>query len=109
MKKIVVVILLFCISYPGIAQMTLEPLLPQVGLFTKSQLWNIIAINNSPNSEECYVALSLVDRQTGVEVMTATSSSFSLDKGSKQLNGGNLAPIQYNYFSATGDKNDFLP
>jgi hypothetical protein len=109
MKKIVVVILLFFVGYLGIAQVTIQPLLPQVGLFQKSQLWNILAINSSQNSQQCYVVLSLQDRQSGAEVMSATSTSFTLEKGSKQLNVANLTPIQYTYFSFSGDKtNDFL-
>jgi len=109
MKKLIVFIALFFISYLSIAQITLEPLLPQVGLFQKSQLWNIVAINSSQYPQQCYVVLSLQDRQSGAEVISATSATFTLEKGSKQLNVANLTPIQYTYFSFAGDKtNDFL-
>lgn len=109
MKKIVVVVVLFFSSYLGIAQVTLQPFLPQVGLFEKNQLWNILVINSSQYSQQCYVVLSLQDRQSGAEVMSATSSSFTLEKGSKQLNVANLTPIQYTYLSFSGDKTgDFL-
>jgi hypothetical protein len=108
MKKLVVVVLLFS-NYWGIAQVTLQPLLPQVGLFQKSQLWNIVAINTSSIPLQCYIVLSLQDRQSGTEVISATSSDFTLEKGSKQLNVASLTPIQYTYFSFGGDKvNDFL-
>jgi hypothetical protein len=109
MKKFVVIILLF-INYWSIAQVTMQPLLPQVGLFQKSQLWNILAINNTPTPLQCYLVLSLQDRQSGTEVMSATSSTFTIEKGSKELNTASLTPIQYTYFSFLGDKiNDFLP
>ncbi|HTB51796.1 MAG TPA: hypothetical protein VK718_03400 [Ferruginibacter sp.] len=108
MKRLIVIVFLFS-NYWGIAQVTLQPLLPQVGLFQKSQLWNILAINTSSASLQCYVVLSLQDRQSGAEIMSATSSDFTLDKGSKQLNVASLTPIQYTYFSFGGDKvNDFL-
>ncbi|HTC01295.1 MAG TPA: hypothetical protein VK705_11500 [Ferruginibacter sp.] len=108
MKKLVVIVFLFS-NYWSIAQVTLQPLLPQVGLFQKSQLWNILAINTSSVPLQCYVVLSLQDRQSGTEIISATSSDFALDKGSKQLNVASLTPIQYTYFSFGGDKmNDFL-
>jgi hypothetical protein len=118
MKKIIVVIVFLFSSYLSFAQITLpsnnvqitlQPLLPEVGLFEKSQLWNILVINSSASSQQCYVVLSLEDRQSGAEVMSATSSGFTLERGSKQLNSANLTPIQYTYFSFAGDKtNDFL-
>jgi len=110
MKKIIFVTLLLFINYLGIAQVTMQPLLPQVGLFQKSQLWNILLVNSAEYPLQCYVVLSLQDRQSGAEIMSATSGSFTLDKGSKQLNEAILTPIQYSYFSFSGDKvNDFLP
>jgi hypothetical protein len=90
------------------AQLTIQPLLPQVGMFQKSQLWNIIVINSSAGEQDCYMTLSLQNRQTGEEVLSATTSSFFLTKGSKQLNTVNLAPIQYSYLSYSSKMSDFL-
>jgi hypothetical protein len=92
------------------AQITMQPLLPQVGFFQKSQLWNVLVVNGSSGTLNCYLTLSLQDRQSGAEVLSATSTNFSLNKEAKQLNVATLTPIQYSYFSFTGDKgDDFLP
>jgi hypothetical protein len=107
MKKTIVVILLFLIGYRSEAQITVQPLLPSQGLFQKEQLWNILAINSSSYPQQCYVVLSLQDRQSGREIMSATSTSFTLEKGSKQLNEANLTPIQYTDFAF--DDKSFLP
>jgi hypothetical protein len=110
MKKALVLISFLFTGYLCKAQVTLQPLLPQVGLFEKNQLWNLLAINSSANTLNCYVVLSLQDRESGAEVLSATSADFSLSKEAKQLNEANLTPIQYSYFSFTGDKtDDFLP
>jgi hypothetical protein len=109
MKKTLVIILFLLAGCLCRAQLTLQPLLPQEGLFQKSQLWNILAVNNTSGVLECYVVLTLSDRESGTEVMSATTASFSLGKEAKQLNNALLTPVQYSYFSFTGDKtNDFL-
>jgi hypothetical protein len=110
MKKAVVLILFQLIVFLCTAQVTLQPLLPQAALFQKSQLWNILAVNGSANTYDCYLLLSLQDRETGTEVLSATTAFFTLGKEAKQLNTAVLTPIQYTYISFTGDKtNDFLP
>ncbi|HMG82216.1 MAG TPA: hypothetical protein VK559_04205 [Ferruginibacter sp.] len=109
MKKIIIAIGFSLIGYLGTAQITLQPLLPQVGFFQKSQLWNVLAINNSGSMQECYLQLSLQDRRTGLEIMSATTSSFTLPAGTKQLTEANLNPIQYSYFSSGNISGQFLP
>jgi hypothetical protein len=108
MKKIIVCTLFLFSHYLVMAQLIIQPLLPQVGMFQKNQLWNLIVINSSNAEQQCYVVLSLQDRQTGSEILSATTASFLLSKGSKQLNTGNLAPIQYTYLSYSNKTNDFL-
>jgi len=110
MKKTVILLLFQLIVFLCSAQVTLQPLLPQEGLFQKSQLWNILAVNGSADTYDCYLLLSLQDRETGTEVLSATSAFFPLGKEAKQLNMAVLTPIQYTYVSFAGDKtNDFLP
>ncbi|HMG83668.1 MAG TPA: hypothetical protein VK559_11580, partial [Ferruginibacter sp.] len=103
MKKTGIILLLLFITCCGMAQITIQPILPEVGIMQKSQLWNILAINNSDYPLNCNIVLTIQDRQTGAEVLSATTSTFTLEKGSKQLNEANLDP-QYTYFS--GDKMD---
>jgi hypothetical protein len=108
MKKILALIILLQLTAPLCrAQITLQPLIPQTGLFEKNQLWNILAANASTSSTYCYLVLSLQDRESGLEVLSATTSEFILNKGAKQLNTATLTPIQYNYVS--DQANDFLP
>jgi len=110
MKKTVTLILFQFIGYWCMAQITLQSLLPETGMFQKSQLWNMVVVNSSSTSASCYIVLSLQDRNSGTEVLSATSAGFTLDKGAKQLNDAVLTPIQYTYFSFSGDKtDDFLP
>ncbi|UAY53237.1 hypothetical protein [Ferruginibacter albus] len=112
MKKIIV-ILIFCLPVfytAGIAQVTVQSLLPQTGIILKSQLWNMLVVNNTGNPLTGYLVLNVSDRESGSEVLSATSGFFSIDKEGKQLNAASLDPIQYTYFSFSGDRTtDFLP
>jgi hypothetical protein len=109
-KTLVLIISLQLAAYICYAQVTLQPLLSQAGIFEKNQLWNILAVNGSANTYDCYIILSLEDRESGTEILSATSTSFSLGREAQQLSIAALTPIQYSYFSFAGDQaNDFLP
>lgn len=97
MKKIVfVVTTMVLLTQFLVAQVTLQPSLPAVGMIQKNQLWNVLVINSSTRQYECRLALVLRDRATGQEVMTATTGQFTITAGSKQLNAALLGPVQYN-------------
>lgn len=85
------------------AQLSIQPTVPSVGLIQKNQLWNVLVINSSATSYECKINLSLKDRFTGQDVLTAVTGNFTVGTGTKQLNSGNLNPIQYNYVSPSAD------
>jgi hypothetical protein len=78
------------------AQYTLQPTLPTAGMVQKSQLWSVLVVNSSANAINCRLELTLRDRTSGLEQLTATTAEFSLNKGAKQLNNTLLAPVQYN-------------
>jgi hypothetical protein len=78
------------------AQVSLQPTIPSVGMIQKNQLWNVLVVNNTTSSYECRLSLVLRDRITGQELLTATTSFFTLTAGAKQLNANVVAPIQYN-------------
>ena len=80
------------------AQVTLQPSIPTIGLLQKDQLWYIMVINNNNKQYECKFELTLLDRKTGLEILTAISGQISIPAGVKQLNVNVLNPIQYNYF-----------
>ena len=96
---------------PAYTQVTLQSVLPVTGLVQKNQLWNLVVVNAAGNSMNCRVELTLRDRVTGQIVLTASTATFTIAKGSKQLNAGSLAPVQYNYLSArtSRDVNSLIP
>lgn len=93
------------------AQVYIQTTLPTVGLVQKNQLWNLVLVNGTTASIEGKLDLVLRDRQTGMELMTATTSRFTLLKGSLSVNVNNLNPIQYNYLAMDGGSmlNGLLP
>lgn len=98
MKKyicITVCFLLFMSDLP--AQLSIQATVPSVGLIQKSQLWNVLLVNNSSSSYECRLSLILQDRETGQSVLTGTSSLFSVPPGAKQGNATSFGPLEYNY------------
>lgn len=111
MKKLFLIAFIFSAGLSVNSQVTLQPAIPSVGLIQKSQLWNLIVVNSTNSSLDCRIELVLRDRKEGNEVLTATTSSFILTAGSKQLNTNNLGPIQYNYGTIGVDKsfNGILP
>ncbi|MEO6231503.1 MAG: hypothetical protein ABJB11_21265 [Ferruginibacter sp.] len=103
--KIFILFIFICFSFCLEAQVTLQPIIPPVGLIQKNQLWNVVVINGANETYNCKLALVLKDRTTNAEVLTATTAVFTLGTGSKQLNINALNPIQYNYSSQGYDNN----
>ena len=101
MKKIFFTVLIFTMAgYVVIAQITLQPNVPAVGLIQKNQLWNVLVINSSNATYfDCRLNLVLRDRLTGQEIFTASTTQFTITAGAKQLNINSLNPVQYNYLS----------
>src|SRR5947207_1988822 len=79
------------------AQVQIQSFLPTAGLVQKNQLWNLMLINSTAQQFNGRLELVLRDRQTGTELLTATTTNFSLPVGSLQVNINLLNPIQYNY------------
>jgi hypothetical protein len=104
MKKIFfALIILLSARVAAIGQVTIQPGLPAVGLIQKNQLWNVLVVNGSPATYKCILAISLKDRSTGIDVLTATSGQFDVTAGAKQLNVNLLNPILYNYVTGGAD------
>src|SRR5882757_3802717 len=87
----------------SVAQVTIQPALPSVGLVQKDQLWNLSVINSSTKTYECRLELVLRDRLTGQEIITASTGIFTLQPGARQLNVNALSPIMYNYIAPGTD------
>jgi len=97
MKKLLLLLFSCCSLAAAKAQVTLQPNIAAVGMIQKNQLWNVLVVNSSNAPYDCRLELVIRDRQTGQEVMTATSGQFMLSQGARQLNVGMLEPVQYNY------------
>lgn len=111
MKKYLLSLLLSACLYGAVAQVSIQPVLPPGGIIQKNNLWNIAVINTSTATLECRIELTLRDRASGLEVLTATTGQFSVASGARQLNASFLMPIQYNYLSSSvNSRNDeFIP
>lgn len=112
MRKILIIGFIFLLAgFPAAAQVYIQTTLPTVGLVQKTQLWNLVLINGTPAPIEGKITLALRNRQNGVELLNATTSRFTLTKGSMPVNVNNLNPIQYNYIGMAADAsfNGLLP
>jgi hypothetical protein len=98
MKKIFIALIAVLVTKAAaLAQVTVQPTVPAVGLIQKNQLWNVLIVNSSNVNYKCILEISLRDRATGMDVLTASSGQFDIATGTKQLNANLLNPIQYNY------------
>jgi hypothetical protein len=103
--KLVIACLSIGLCTGAAAQVSLQATVPTVGLVQKNQLWNLVLVNSGTRQFDCRLQLAVRDRSTGQEVMTATTASFALPVGARQLNANLLAPVQYNYLAAfTGNQ-----
>lgn len=100
--------LLFLTDY---GQISIQPVLPSVGLVQQDGLWNILVINSTAQTVDARIDLALKNRMSGDDVLAASCNQVSLTVGARQLNVNTLGIIQYNYLSPdinTG-LNSFLP
>jgi hypothetical protein len=102
-KKFIEFILFLLVQAAAFSQVTIQPGLPAVGLIQKNQLWNVLIVNGSTATYKCVLTISLKERSTGIDVLTATSGQFDVAAGAKQLNVNLLNPIQYNYVTGGAD------
>lgn len=111
MKKYFLLFLSVYMLHGTVAQVSIQPMLPLVGLVQKDNLWNIAIVNTSTDTYECRIELILRDRASGLEVLTAVTGPIKVSGGTKQLNAALLLPLQYNYISASlsNRTGDFIP
>jgi len=111
MKKYLLAVQLAITSAIAMAQISIQPVLPLAGIVQKNNFWNIAVIKSSAGNVDCRIEMTLRDRISGAEVLTATTGQFSLSAGARQLNAAALMPIQYNYLSPflTPRTDDLVP
>jgi hypothetical protein len=98
MRKILITgLVIMLAAYYLPAQVYIQTTLPSAGLVQKNQLWNLVLVNGTTGPVEGKLTLVLRNRQSGMELMTASTNRFTVPKGSLSVNVNNLNPIQYNY------------
>lgn len=108
MKNRIFILFFLFISFSGYSQINISVQLPASGFVPKSQLWNVVLINNNGEDLQIMVRFTLSDANTGQPLLSAASGSFLMNKGVKLLKEGDVQPIQYNNYSIDFSK-DFLP
>lgn len=95
----------------ALSQVQIQGTLPAVGLVQKNQLWNLVLVNGTAQDMNGVVELTLRDRSTGLELLTAVTNSFLLKKGANTVNVNSFSPVQYNYTGMQPDNtlNGLLP
>lgn len=89
--------LLFIIPLSGIAQLNISVQLPPGGFVQKSQLWNLILVNNREDVTDVNIKMSLQNALTGEVVLSANSGNIIIRKGVKVITDRDAQPITYNY------------
>ncbi|WP_217603522.1 hypothetical protein [Chitinophaga sp. GbtcB8] len=104
-------LLLLAMSLRVGAQVSMTVQLPPAGVLLKAQLWNIVLVSAAGQPQYVRITLRLMDAQTNQPVLTGITRSITLNKGAKQLQVGDVMPVQYEYLSAAIDRsvNGLLP
>jgi hypothetical protein len=90
------------------AQLSFSAQQPPSGIVQKNQLWNITLINSGNSQLTVTIGLSLFDAKNDELIMTAYTRPLMLTTGIRQLNAGDVAPVDYHYLSPALDM-DRLP
>lgn len=109
MKRSLFLLILLCCLRAG-AQVSMTVQLPPAGVLLKAQLWNIVLVSASGNTVNVQVTMRLMDARTNQPVLTGITRTIAINKGARQLQAGDLMPIQYEYLSPVIDRsvNGFL-
>lgn len=103
---LLIVCVLACFTSHG--QTTMSAQLPPAGFVQKDQLWNLVIVNNKDGITEATLRMNMMDVQTGLVVLSATTGTFILGRGTKVLRANEIQPIAYNYSLPDMIKN-YLP
>jgi hypothetical protein len=111
MRQSVFTVALLVLALFSYAQVTIQAPYPAAGLVQLNQLWNLTLVNGTTTPIDGRVEMVLKDRESGIELLTATSSMFTIPKGSVSLNINKLSPVQYNWLAMdpSGALNSLLP
>lgn len=93
------------------AQVAISSTIPNSGILTRAQLWNVLLINNNTNTLNCKLEVVVMHKYTSIIEFTGSSNFFELKPGTMQTNSNVLMPITYNQANSTNLNldNSFLP
>jgi hypothetical protein len=113
MKKYFLIIVLMISGLLSQAQLIINLQLPPSGAIQKNQLWNMLVTNTSQNNINASITMTIVENQTGEQILSATTGPVIIPPGNVMLNSTVLMPILYNVFSSSYNidpsQNGFLP
>ncbi|MBO9730127.1 MAG: hypothetical protein J7623_15925 [Chitinophaga sp.] len=109
MKRSLFLLMMLCCIRVG-AQVSMTVQLPPAGVLLKAQLWNVVLVSAYERSVNVRITMRLMDARTNQPVLTGITRDIPLTKGARQLQAGDLMPIQYEYLSPAIDRsvNGFL-
>ena len=112
-KRLFAIIVIACTGVVANAQILITPQIPPTGLIKKDQLWNVLLVNNNDAPADVQLQVAMLNLKTGEKILTGTSRLFTLVKGARQLQQGDVNPVQYNYSSSDAltdrNSNGLLP
>jgi hypothetical protein len=99
-------LILLLLSFRTAAQVSMTPQLPPAGVILKAQLWNMVLVSASDAPVNVRITLHLKDLGTNQPLLTGITKQLTLHKGARQLQAGDVVPVQYEYLSAVTDRSE---
>lgn len=94
------------------AQVTMTIQVPPSGVLLKKQLWNLALVYTGSTPLGVKISLTISSASGDQQLITAVTPLFTLNRGAKQIQAADVAPIQYQYLSPSvtdRDPDGFLP
>ncbi|WP_143306607.1 hypothetical protein [Chitinophaga vietnamensis] len=102
-RTLYLVLLLYCFRAGAQVSMTVQ--LPSTGVLQKAQLWNIVLVSSASYPVTARITMRLMDATTNQPLLTGLTREVTLTRGARQLQAGDLMPVQYEYLSSAIDRN----
>ncbi|SFN33658.1 hypothetical protein SAMN05428949_2476 [Chitinophaga sp. YR627] len=111
MKRSIISFLMLFTTVQALAQVSMTAQVPPEGVLMKAQLWNIALVSGSEAPVNVRIMMRLIDINTNQPVLTGVTRNIPISKGAKQLQAGDVAPIEYEYLTTVTDRspNGLLP
>jgi hypothetical protein len=104
MKNSLLIGLVLLLGMQVRAQVNMTAQIPPEGVLMKAQLWNVLLVSVSNTPVNAKIILRLSDARSGQPLLTGISGNIVLNKGARQLQAADVAPIQYEYLTEGIDR-----